>query len=103
MAGEFFHIAILKIYYWFYLIHIIYEQKKNEWWKSETLPCIAHSYWTPPPRYNHKFSENGRDSAKTVVNGIAQHEILYHFSFDTIGEKPFFNFFFEKNRKSPHE
>ena len=53
--------------------------------------------------FEPNFQENGQESAKTVGNGIVQHEILCHFSFDTIGKKPFFNFFFEKNRKSPHE
>ena len=44
--------------------------------------------------FEPNFQENGRESAKTVGNGIVQHEILYHFSFDTIGKKSFFNFFF---------
>ena len=40
--------------------------------------------------------ENGRESAKTIRNGIVQQEIPYHFSFDTVGKKAIFNIFFEK-------
>ena len=47
--------------------------------------------------------ENGRESAKTIRNGIVQQEIPYHFSFDTIVKNTIFNIFSEKIRKYVYE
>ena len=84
------YLAPYKIPFW-------YEQIQNHTAKPLHYTILHTPYFEP------NFQENGWESAKTIRKGIVQQEILYHFSFDTIGKKPFFNFFFEKNRKYPYE
>ena len=59
------------------------------WAHFTPTPRNTSVFWETP-YFEPKFQENRRESAKTVGNGIAQHKIFYHFSFDTIGKKTIF-------------